>query len=427
MNLGEINAEHGVVPAPDRVTGGVPGSLVGVFRPTPKGSAVFLFRSDRTAAMLLLAAAALGLTLANGPAANALFALTGAHLGIPGTPFDLSVSHWITDGLLAIFFFLAAIELKHELVHGELNTPRKALVPTVAAVGGVVVPAAIFLAVVRDPALQDGWPIPTATDIAFALGVLALVGRNLPGRIRVLLLALAVIDDLLAIAIIAAFFTDELHPLPLVLSVPVVLLFGLASSRMRTGRPGTLAVLIPLAVLAWVLVFLSGVHATIAGVALGLAMAGSRASRTRHALEPWSNVVILPLFAFVAALVPIPPTPLGELSPVFWGIVIALPLGKLIGITGGMMVAGRLAARASRRALPFGDVLVIAGLGGIGFTVSLLMNDLAYAGAEDVAVEGTLAVMVGSLAAAMLGIALTVVRARRYARRATPPRRTSAR
>lgn len=389
---------------------------------------MLLLRSERTAALLLLGAAVLGLTLANGPVAQALLAATSAHLGIPGTPFDLSISHWITDGLLAIFFFLAAIELKHELVHGELNTPSKALVPTVAAVGGVVVPAAIFLLLVRDPALQDGWPIPTATDIAFALGVLALVGRALPGRVRVLLLALAVIDDLIAIAIIAAFFTKDLQPLPLLLAAPVVLLFGLASSRLRAGRAANLTVLIALAALAWVLVYMSGVHATIAGVALGLAMAGSRAGRARHALEPWSNVLILPLFAFVAALVPFPDVPLSQLSPVFWAIVISLPVGKLIGITGGMVIAGRIAARASRQQLPLGDALVIASLGGIGFTVSLLMNELAYAGAEEVAVEGTLAVMVGSLAAAIIGVALTVLRSRRYSRRsATPQLPTSAR
>ncbi|MFC0678080.1 Na+/H+ antiporter NhaA [Lysobacter korlensis] len=385
-------------------------------------------RSERVAAFLLLGAAAVALLIANGPAGPAARDFADAHLGVPGSPFDLSIAHWVTDGLLAIFFFLAAIELKHELTHGELNTPQKALVPTVAAIGGVVVPAGIFLLMVRDPALQDGWPIPTATDIAFALGVLALVGKSLPGRVRALLLALAVIDDLIAILIIAAFFTSDLQPLPLILAAPVVVAFGLLSKRLRGGRGMLLAVLLPLGVLAWVLVFLSGVHATIAGVALGLVMAGSRATPTRHALEPWSNGLILPVFAFFAALVVFPAVSVGQLSPVFWAIVVSLPVGKLLGITGGMVLAGRLAARASRQPVPFGDALVIAGLGGIGFTVSLLMNELAYAGNDEVAVEGTLAVMLGSLIAAVLGIALTLVQARRYARRAfTPSRPTSAR
>jgi Na+:H+ antiporter, NhaA family len=380
-----------------------------------------LFRSERTAAVLLLGAAVLGLVLANGPAGPAIIAFADTHLGPAGTPFDLSITHWVTDGLLAIFFFLAAVELKHEFAHGELNTTKKAMVPTIAAVGGVVVPAVIFLVMVRDPELQGGWPIPTATDIAFALGVLALVGRSLPGRVRVLLLALAVIDDLIAIMLIAAFFTSDLQPLPLLLAAPVVLAFGLLSSRL-TATPGVLVlVLLPLAVLAWALVLSSGVHATIAGVALGLAMAGSRATRTRHALEPWSNTVILPVFAFFAALVPLPGVSPADLSPVFWAILVALPVGKLIGISAGMVLAGRLASRASRRPVPIGDVLVIASLGGIGFTVSLLMNELAYEGSEEIAVEGTLAVMLGSLIAVAIGIVVTVLQSRRYRRRPAGP------
>jgi NhaA family Na+:H+ antiporter len=377
-----------------------------------------MLRSERFSALLLLGAAVLALILANSAAAPALLGLADVHAGVPGTAFELSLEHWVTDGLLAIFFFLAAIELKHELVHGELNTPRKALVPAVAAVGGVIVPAVLFLALVRDQELQAGWPIPTATDIAFALGVLALVGRALPGRIRVLLLALAVIDDLIAIGIIAAFFTDDLQPLPLLLAVPVVLLFGVLSARLRGRTALLIAALVLLALVAWALVLLSGVHPTIAGVALGLAMAGRTATPTRHAIEPWSNAVILPLFAFLAALVPLPSLAPAELSPVFWGILVALPVGKLVGISGGMLIAGRLSTRASRRPVPFGDVLVIATLGGIGFTVSLLMNELAYDGAEQIQVEGTVAVLAGSLIAAVLGGTLTVLQSRRYARRA---------
>jgi NhaA family Na+:H+ antiporter len=377
-----------------------------------------LLRSERFSAILLLGAAVAALFLANSAAGPLLDGVGNAHVGIPGTAFDLSVRHWVTDGLLAVFFFLAAIELKHELVHGELNTPRKALVPTVAAIGGVVVPAALFLLVVRDPALQAGWPIPTATDIAFALGVLALVGRFLPGRIRVLLLALAVIDDLLAIGIIAAFFTEDLQPLPLFFAVPAVALFALLSSRLRARPWIVITVLVPLGLLAWALVFLSGVHATIAGVALGLAMAGRSASPARRAIEPWSNALILPVFAFFAALVPLPEATSGKLSPVFWAIIVALPVGKLIGITGGMVIAGRLAPRSSRRPVPLGDVLVIAALGGIGFTVSLLMNELAYEGSGLIAIEGTLAVLIGSLISATLGGVLAVLRSRHYRRRA---------
>jgi NhaA family Na+:H+ antiporter len=374
-------------------------------------------RSERLAAALLVLAAAAGLALANSPAAPALFAARDLHLDIPWLGLELSIGHWITDGLLAVFFFLAAIELRHELTQGELDSPRKALVPAIAAVGGVVVPAVVFLLIVRDAELARGWPIPTATDIAFALGVLAIVGRGLPGRVRALLLALAVIDDLIAILFIALFFTTELSPLPLLLAVPAVLVFGWLGYRARRS-PMIVVAMVVLGLTTWVLVHLSGVHSTIAGVALGLILAPAVAPRVRHLLEPVSNTVILPVFAFTAALVAIPAVGTSGLSPVFWGIAIALPFGKLAGITGGALIASRLVPAAERRAaLPIGDVLVVAGLGGIGFTVSLLMNQLAYGDAE-VGSEGTLAVLCGSVVAALIGGALTAVRAR-AARRAT--------
>jgi NhaA family Na+:H+ antiporter len=371
-----------------------------------------ILRSERYAAFLLLAAALLGVVLANSAVGPGLQHVRDLRLPVPWLGLDLSIGHWVTDGLLAIFFFLAAIELKHELTHGELDSTRKALVPTIAAVGGVIVPAGIFLLLVPDPRLSQGWPIPTATDIAFALGVLALAGRALPSRIRALLLALAVIDDLIAILIIAFFFTGDLRPLPLLAAVPVILLFGWLSGRARSAP--VVGALIALGITAWVLVHLSGIHATIAGVALGLIMAGTSADRTRHALEPWSNGIILPVFAFVAALVVLPAVGIGELSPVFWAIIIALPVGKLLGITGGAIIANRLAERSQR--IPLGDILAVAGLGGIGFTVSLLMNELAYADQEEVAVEGTLAVLTASMFAAIIGVVLTAIRARHYRR-----------
>lgn len=368
------------------------------------------FRSERYAAFLLLGAATLGVILANSALGPELQQLRDQHLSVPWLGLDLSVGHWVTDGLLAIFFFLAAIELKHELTHGELDSTKKALVPSLAAVGGVIVPAGIFLLMVPDRELVHGWPIPTATDIAFALGALALVGRALPSRIRALLLALAVIDDLIAILIIAFFFTDDLLPLPLIIAVPVILLFGWLSRRVKSAP--IVAALIVLGIAAWVLVYLSGIHATVAGVALGLVMAGGSAGRTRHALEPWSNGIILPVFAFVAALVVLPSVGIGELSPVFWAIIVALPIGKLIGISGGALIANRLASKRHR--IPFGDIAAVAGLGGIGFTVSLLMNELAYDKNPDIAVEGTLAVLIASVIAAVIGVILTAIRSRHY-------------
>jgi len=369
-------------------------------------------RSERLAAVLLVIAAAAGLIVANSPIGGTVTAFRDLHLDIPLLGLELSIGHWVTDGLLAVFFFLAAIELRHELTHGELDSPRKALIPAVAAVGGVVVPALLFLLIVRDPDLARGWPIPTATDIAFALGVLAIVGRGLPARVRAMLLALAVIDDLIAILFIALFFTQTLNPLPLLIAVPVVLVFGWLGYRARRSAL-VMAAMIVLGLATWVLVHLSGVHSTIAGVALGLILAPGVASPVRHALEPVSNAMILPVFAFTAALVAIPAVGADGLSPLFWGIAIALPVGKLVGITGGALIASRLVPAAERRsALPIGDVLVVAGLGGIGFTVSLLMNELAFRQDAAVAAEGTLAVLAGSTVAALIGGTLTALRAR---------------
>jgi NhaA family Na+:H+ antiporter len=371
-----------------------------------------VLRSERLAAFLLIGAAAIGLVVANTPIGPAVIAGTHIHFGFPGL--DLSAAHWVTDGLLAVFFFLAAIELKHELTRGELSSIHKAVVPAAAAVGGVIVPALIYLLVAHDPKLAIGWPIPTATDIAFALGILALVGKGLPSRVRALLLALAVLDDLIAILIIAIFFTAGLQLLPLLLAIPVIAAFGVLS---RLRQSATIVVLLVLlGVAAWLLVALSGVHPTIAGVALGLVMAGTSGGRARHTLEPVSNGFILPVFAFVAALVALPGAGLAQLSPAFWAIVIALPVGKLIGITAGASLAIAAGRRRSGNALPLGDIVAVASLGGIGFTVSLLMNQLAWAGDVELANEGTLAVIVASAIAVVIGGLVTSARSRHYRR-----------
>ena len=374
-----------------------------------------LLRSDRFSAVLLVTAAAIGLVIANSALAPTAAAIEAFHLGIPGIGLDLTVGHWITDGLLAVFFFLAAIELRHELHEGELDSIRKALVPAIAAVGGVLVPAVVYLLIVRDQALWAGWPVPTATDIAFALGVLAIFGRGLPATFRALLLAIAVIDDLIAILIIAIFFTDDLAFIPLLSAIPVIALFGWLS-RKRPAVWLTVA-LVVLGIAAWILVYSSGVHPTIAGVALGLVMYHSSAARTRHGLEPWSNVVILPLFALVASLVPIPSKSIVELSPAFWGVLIALPVGKLVGVSLGALLAMRIFHKdPSVTRMPGADVMAIAGLAGIGFTVSLLMNELAFESNQSVANEVTLSVLVASVIAAIIGGGLTAMRGRHYLR-----------
>lgn len=368
-----------------------------------------LLRSAQFPAFALIFAAALGLTLANSPLAPTVFALKQLHLGAGA--FDMSVGHWVTEGLLAIFFFLAAVELKHELRHGELDSPSKAFVPTLAAIGGVLVPAAIYLLWVPE-SVRAGWPIPTATDIAFALGVLALVGRALPSSVRALLLAIAVIDDLIAIAIIALLFPGDLVPLALLAAVPVILAFGWVSSRAPSVWR-TIA-LVAMAIGAWALVFISGIHPTIAGVALGLALASPRGERLRFALEPWSNAIVLPLFAFTATLVVIPDFAASPLGPVFFSIAVALPVGKIVGIMGGALIAQKLSG-AERE--PLANLFVVAALGGIGFTVSLLMNDLAFESDPASLTAGTLGVLGGSLVAACVGGVAGALRSRWYRQR----------
>ncbi|SFR73744.1 sodium/proton antiporter, NhaA family [Agromyces sp. CF514] len=382
-----------------------------------------ILRSERWSAVLLLIAAVLGLVLANLSFGPVLVELKTAHLDLPWLGLDLSLGHWISDGLLAVFFFIVAVELKRELVIGELNSLSKALLPAIAAVGGVLVPAVIYVGFTVGTDTVDGWPIPTATDIAFALGVLAVFGRFIPTRVRVFLLALAVLDDLIAILIIAFFFTADASMAHLGLAAVTITLFG-AFSRMLKPRSSwvlsrraqwpIMLVLWVLAVLTWYFVYQSGVHATIAGVALGFVMARRPGGRAVHGLEPVSNGVILPLFALSAAMVPIPQVSPSELDPAFWGILVGLPVGKIVGI----MLAGGIGLLVARRrtgqSLTIGDLAMVGTLGGIGFTVSLLMNELAFAGDTEVANEGTLAVLLGSgIAIVLSGLAVTV-RSRQY-------------
>ncbi|MCM3656422.1 Na+/H+ antiporter NhaA [Agromyces mediolanus] len=385
-----------------------------------------LLRSERWAAVLLLVAAALGLLLANTSAGPGLLALKTEHLELPWLGLDLSIGHWISDGLLAIFFFIVAVELKRELVIGELNSLSKALLPAIAAVGGVVVPALIFLAFTAGTPTADGWPIPTATDIAFALGVLAVFGTWIPTRVRVFLLALAVLDDLIAILIIAFFFTSDADLASLGFAGIAIALFGAVSRMMKprsawilSRRPQwpVVAVLILLGVLAWYFVYQSGVHATIAGVALGLVMARRPGGRAVHALEPWSNGVVLPLFALSAAMVAVPQVSPSELDPAFWGIFVGLPVGKIVGILIGGGIGALVARRRDSTPLTWGDLLVVGALGGIGFTVSLLMNELAFAGLPEVADEGTLAVLLGSGVAIVVSAVAVSLRSAQYRRR----------
>lgn len=383
-----------------------------------------IFRSERYAALSLAGAAVLGLVLANSVAGPGLLDLFGSHLSIAALGIDLSVAHWVTDGLLVIFFFIIAVELRYELTNGELNSFQRALAPGIAALGGVIVPALLFI-VIAGPTFAVGWPIPTATDIAFALGLIALVGRGLPTRVRAFLLALAVLDDLIAIAIIALFFTEGTNAAALIAAVVCILAFW-ALGRLKKVQTLRNIALVLLALATWYFVLASGVHATIAGVALGLVLRPSIARKAAHALQPFTNAIVLPLFAFSAALVVIPNVPLEQLSPVFWAIAIALPLGKIIGVTLAgsavwLFIHRRAVKKATAAGLPkpeagvFGwDLVTVAAVAGIGFTVSLLMNELAFKNSAHLTDEGVLGVLVGSAIAIIVGGTLVMCRAKHY-------------
>ena len=380
-----------------------------------------LLRSARFPAVLLLLAAAAGLLIANTAASDAALAAKALHLGIPGIV-DLSIGHWISDGLLAVFFFVAAVELQFELTNGQLNSPRTALQPAIAAAGGVIVPIAVYLAIAGSAETARGWPIPTATDIAFALGVLAVLGKGLPSGLRVFLLALAILDDIVGIVFIAVLFATDVDLAMLALAVVGLVLFRVLSKVLDTStRPLLMVALVVVGVIVWWLVLRSGVHATIAGVALGLVMAQPPALRARHVLEPWVNGLVLPAFALSAALVVIPQVPATQLSPAFWAVAVALPVGKIIGITAAGWIAQRVAHVPGAPRLAIGDLIAAGALGGIGFTVSLLMAELSFAGAAATKDQATLGVLTGSGISLLLAAILVSWRAWHHRRLALLP------
>jgi len=367
-------------------------------------------KSERSAALLLLAAAIFGLVLANSPLGPQLLDFKFSYFGFESINLKLTVEHWVSDLILATFFLVAGLELKYELSLGVLSRFSTALVPVLAGIGGIVVPAAIYSVFNWDTQYMIGWPIPTATDIAFALGVLAIFGRGLPKSARIFLLALAIFDDLVAISIIAIFYTSDVA---LEWLFAAALILGAHAIAERIPRLPIVAIRFISFALIWYAVYQSGVHATIAGVALGLIIPASRAHSLVYKIQPWTNTFALPLFAFFAVAIVLP-TFAGEVSSVFTGIALALPVGKIIGITLFAIIANRIAKPDSRLPLVLPDFAAIAGLAGIGFTVSLLMTNLAFEAIPEIRAEATLAVIVGSLLSLAFGAYLAQVRGRHY-------------
>lgn len=382
-------------------------------------------RDETVGGVLLLIAAAIALIWANSPWGDAYADLVQFQLGPEALHLHLSLGVWSADGLLAVFFFVIGLELKHELVLGTLSDARKAAVPIAAAIGGMAVPALIFAGVniLAPDGMPGGWGIPMATDIAFALAVLAVVGRRLPMSLRVFLLTLAVVDDLGAITVIAVFYTDHISLLWLTLSVLCLAAYAWAQQR----RIRSAWLYVPLALLTWELMHLSGVHATVAGVALGLltrvrADPGEQsapADRLAHRLHPVSAGICVPLFAFVAAGVDLRTIGIATAlaSPIAIGVIAGLVLGKPIGILGTSWLVARFTNASLSSSLRWLDIAAVGLLGGVGFTVALLISELSYAGSE--LDSAKLAVLVASAIAAVLAGLALLARGRSHAGRVT--------
>nr|WP_296772481.1 Na+/H+ antiporter NhaA [Rhodococcus sp. (in: high G+C Gram-positive bacteria)] len=389
-----------------------------------------VLRKETVGGILLLIAAVVALVWANSPLADSYQSLMDFRVGPSALHLDLTLSTWAADGLLAIFFFVVGLELKREFVAGDLRDPKRAALPIAAAVGGMALPAIIFVLVNRttgDGALQ-GWAIPTATDIAFAVAILAVIGTHLPTALRTFLLTLAVVDDLLAITVIAIFYTEKVDFTSLGLALIPLALFTVAvQKRIRSWW-----ILIPLAVITWVLVHESGIHATVAGVLLGFAVPVVRsraaggpeagpglAEHFEHRIRPLSAGVAIPLFAFCAAGVTVGGfTGLTSAltDPIALGIIAGLVIGKTVGIFGTTFVLSKFTKASLDNTVKWIDVVGISMLAGIGFTVSLLIGDLAFGPGTERDDHVKIGVLAGSILAALLASALLRSRNKVYKR-----------
>lgn len=406
-------------------------------------------RKDTVGGGLLVIAALTALIWANSPLSDSYFALRDIEVGFAPWHLQLSLGTWAADGLLAIFFFLVGVELKTEFTHGDLRSFRTAIVPITAAAGGVIVPALIYtVLMVSHPELLRGWAIPTATDIAFAVAILAIIGSHLPKSLRVFLLTLAAVDDLLAIGIIAVFYTETITFVPLLAAVAVIIAYGLIASRFRTffvdRAWAAWVILLPLGLIAWALMHSSGVHSTIAGVLLGFtipALASRRKARQarkakssrlnaqsdeerpnlaemiEHRLRPLSAGFAVPVFAFFAAGVAV-----GGLEglataftqPLTFAIMAALIVGKPLGILTSTWLVTRFTSAGLDQSLKWPDLAGVGLLAGIGFTVSLLVAELSFTPGSPDHDYAKVAILSASVIAALLASVVLGGRNRRY-------------
>jgi len=378
---------------------------------------------EAASGLLLIAAAILALIINNSP-------LSWLYTGLLDTPVVAQIGAlkiakplllWINDGLMAMFFLLIGLEVKREVLDGQLSKPSQIVLPGAAAIGGMLVPALIYWFLNRDnPAALSGWAIPTATDIAFALGVLALLGKRVPVSLKLFLMTLAIIDDLGAIVIIAIFYSGELSTLSLGLAAACIAAL-VAMNRLGVVKLGPYMII---GLILWVCVLKSGVHATLAGVTLAFCIPlrtknaePSPLLTLEHALHPWVAYGILPLFAFANAGLSLSGVTVESFThDVPMGIAIGLLLGKTIGVFGLTWLAVKIGIAALPQGANWGQILGVAILCGIGFTMSLFVGSLAFEpGMSDYAGMDRMGILTGSILAAVIGYAVTAAASRKQA------------
>ncbi|MHA3683928.1 Na+/H+ antiporter NhaA [Leucobacter sp. HY1910] len=367
-----------------------------------------LLRAELVGGVIIMVAALIGFLAANSPLADGYFALRDTRVGPEALHLNLSLGQWSADGLLAIFFFMVGLELKREFAFGALSKFSTAVVPVVAAFGGVIVPALIYTTVNSGGPGAHGWAIPTATDIAFAVAVLGLLAPRIPPALRVFLLTLAVVDDLIAITIIAIFYTAEINLLPLALSLVPLALYAFFAHRFpaRLARSTWIPwlVMLPLGIVVWALFHASGIHATIAGVVLAfiVPVSGRRntdlAQAFEHRFSPLSTGIAVPLFAFFAAGVAVGGESNFPFDPIAVGVMLGLVVGKPVGIALTTWLLTRFTRAELDAAVKWRELIGVGALAGVGFTVSLLVTELSFTHPGD-ADTARLAVMVASIMA----------------------------
>lgn len=378
-----------------------------------------LLRGEVVGGVIVMVAALIGFIAANSPLADGYFALRDTRIGPASLHLDLSLGQWAADGLLAIFFFMVGLELKREFVAGELSRFSTAIVPVAAAFGGVAVPALIYVAFTAGTPAVHGWAIPTATDIAFAVAVLGLIAPRIPPALRMFLLTLAVVDDLIAISIIAIFYTEGMQWLPLAASLLPIAAYAFLVRRFpawfaKSGW-GPWLILLPIGGVAWALFHASGIHATIVGVVLAFLVPVSGVGGTQlaevfeHRFRPLSTGIAVPIFAFFAAGVAVGGDSRFPFDPIALGIMVGLVVGKPLGIAVSTWLLTRFTRAELDESVRWRELIGVGALAGVGFTVALLVADLSFVNASD-ADTARLAVMSGSVIAVVVAAALLVRR-----------------